>query len=162
MAARRRVVFIEEPVYDEAAAPHWERSRPARNVLVCRPHTPLEPGGFSDQQMPTLSTLMRELIQDERLNDDVVVWLYTPLALPLARMLRPRAVVYDCMDELSAFRFAPPRLLDREAELLQWADVVFTGGPSLYRGKKDRHANVHCFPSSVDAAHFSQARHIPE
>ena len=71
---------------------------------------------------------------------------------------RVRAVVYDCMDELSAFDHAPPALLDREADLLARADLVFTGGPSLYRAKRDRHPSVHCFPSSVDAAHFGQAR----
>jgi glycosyltransferase involved in cell wall biosynthesis len=37
------------------------------------------------------------------------------------------------------------------------ADIVFTGGQSLYRSKRDRHPNVHCFPSSVDATHFLQA-----
>src|SRR5436305_14501540 len=79
------------------------------------------------------------------------------MALPLAERLSPKAVVYDCMDELSAFKFAPPQLLEREADLLRRADVVFTGGPSLYRAKKDRHPNVHCFPSSVDAAHFAKA-----
>src|SRR5205807_3988698 len=47
---------------------------------------------------------------------------------------------------------------EREAELLRCADVVFTGGPSLFRAKKDRHFNVHCFPSSVDMAHFGKAR----
>jgi UDP-galactopyranose mutase len=67
-------------------------------------------------------------------------------------------MVYDCMDELSLFWGAPPELLAREAELLERADLVFTGGPSLYRAKQSRHPNVHCFPSSVDAAHFHQAR----
>jgi glycosyltransferase involved in cell wall biosynthesis len=84
------------------------------------------------------------------------------MALPLVRMLRPRAVIYDCMDELSAFMFAPPQLLQREAELLDWADIVFTGGPSLFRSKKDRHPNVHCFPSSVDAKHFRKARQLSD
>jgi len=161
MAAKRRVIFIEEPVHDEAA-PHWELSRPTQNVLVCRPHTPIAEETFSDEQMPVLSTMLRKLIQSEHINGNAVVWLYTPMALPLARMFEPLAVVYDCMDQLAAFRFAPPQLLDREAELIEWADVVFTGGPSLYRSKKDRHPNVHCFASSVDAAHFSQARHIEE
>jgi len=161
MAARRRVLFIEEPVHDEAA-PHWERSTPEKNVLVCRPHTPMTDSGFCDEQMPVLEDMLRELVKGEGLDGDIVAWLYTPMALPLARLMKPSAVVYDCMDELSAFRFAPPQLLEREAELLKWADVVFTGGPSLYKSKKDRHPHVHCFPSSVDAAHFRQARTIPE
>jgi UDP-galactopyranose mutase len=101
--------------------------------------------------------LLADLIEAEGLSD-TIAWLYTPMALPLAQTLMPKAVVYDCMDELSTFLYAPPQLLEREAELLRWADVVFTGGPSLYRAKKGRHANLHCFPSSVDADHFQQAR----
>jgi UDP-galactopyranose mutase len=62
------------------------------------------------------------------------------------------------MDELSKFRFAPPKLLDLEQELLDKADIVFTGGTSLFEAKKDRHPNVHCFASSVDRAHFAKAR----
>jgi glycosyltransferase involved in cell wall biosynthesis len=79
------------------------------------------------------------------------------MALPLARALAPDAVVYDCMDELSLFLGAPPELLAHEAELLKYADVMFTGGPSLFRAKQSRHPNVHCFPSSVDAGHFRLA-----
>ena len=60
-------------------------------------------------------------------------------------------------DELAAFRGAPKQLVQRENALLKLADLVFTGGPSLYRAKRDRHPQVHCFPSSVDAAHFHQA-----
>jgi UDP-galactopyranose mutase len=61
------------------------------------------------------------------------------------------------MDELSMFLNAPPELLAHESALLEWADLVFTGGPSLYRAKMGRHPNLHCFPSSVDASHFRQA-----
>lgn len=77
---------------------------------------------------------------------------------PVSRHIEAAAVVFDCMDELSAFRFAPAELKTLEAELMCAADVVFTGGYSLYEAKKDRHANIHPFPSSVDAAHFAQAR----
>ena len=34
------------------------------------------------------------------------------------------------------------------------ADLVFTGGYSLYEAKRSRHSSVHPFPSSVDLAHF--------
>jgi UDP-galactopyranose mutase len=156
MARARRVIFIEEPVYDESRAPHWEFDRAETNVLVCRPHTPVSEGGFNDRQMPQLKSLLGELLEREELND-FVLWFYTPMALPLAEDLNPRAVVYDCMDELSAFLHAPPQLLEREAALLERADLVFTGGPSLYRSKKGRHPRVHCFPSSVDAPHFAGA-----
>jgi len=66
--------------------------------------------------------------------------------------------VFDAMDELSKFKFAPAKLLDLEQELIDLADVVFTGGSSLYEAKKHRHDNIHCFPSSVDRAHFCKAR----
>jgi len=56
------------------------------------------------------------------------------------------------------FKNAPKQLLQRESALLNIADVVFTGGPSLYQSKRDRHANAHCFSSSVDAGHFRQAQ----
>lgn len=157
LASKRRVIFIEEPIFDDSAPLHWERSTPVPNVIVCRPHTPHKAEGFCDEQMPYLKNLLPKLIHRENLSD-YVVWFYTPMALPLAEMLEPRAIVYDCMDELSAFLNAPRQLLDREAELLKLADVVFTGGPSLYKAKKNRHPNVHCFSSSVDAKHFSTAR----
>ncbi|HEY1337773.1 MAG TPA: NAD(P)-binding protein, partial [Bryobacteraceae bacterium] len=106
--------------------------------------------------MPHLRELVRSLLEEEQLKD-YVLWFYTPMALPLAEGLTPLATVYDCMDELSAFLHAPPELLQREAALLERADLVFTGGPSLYGAKKDRHPHVYCFPSSVDAKHFAAA-----
>ncbi|HJT88707.1 MAG TPA: NAD(P)-binding protein, partial [Bryobacteraceae bacterium] len=106
--------------------------------------------------MPHLKKLMRDLVAKEQ-PSEYILWFYTPMALPLAEGLNPHAVVYDCMDELSAFLNAPPELLEREQELLQRADLVFTGGPSLYRAKQDRHPRVYCFPSSVDAKHFAAA-----
>lgn len=87
-----------------------------------------------------------------------ISWYYTPMALPFTDELNPEIVIYDSMDELSAFRFAPPQLLQLEAELFKKADVVFTGGNSLYQAKKDRHANIHSMPSSIDKIHFGKAR----
>jgi glycosyltransferase involved in cell wall biosynthesis len=86
-----------------------------------------------------------------------VVWFYTPMALPLLQGFDPALVIYDCMDELAAFKNAPKQLLQRESALLNIADLVFTGGPSLYQSKRERHANAHCFSSSVDAKHFQKA-----
>jgi UDP-galactopyranose mutase len=157
-----RVIFIEEPVPDPSGVLFWERSTPVPNVLVCRPHTPGESKGFSGDQLPHLKRLVAELVEEEDLHD-YLLWFYTAMALPLADGLKPQVIVYDSMDELSAFLGAPPELLEREEELFRRADIVFTGGPSLYRAKKDRHSNVHCFPSSVDTAHFSRARtELPE
>jgi UDP-galactopyranose mutase len=80
--------------------------------------------------------------------------------LPFSRHLQPDCTIYDCMDELANFRFAPPRLLEFEGELFDRADLVFTGGYSLYEAKRSHHPNVHPFPSSVDIAHFAEARAI--
>ncbi len=154
LAGGHRVIFIEEPVYDPSA--HWEIRRPEPNLLICIPHTPSESHGFTDGQMPILTRLVNELLAREHVRN-YVLWFYTPLALPLADGLSPSAVVYDCMDELSAFLNAPKQLLDREERLLKLADVVFTGGPSLYRAKKNRHSNAYCFSSSVDTAHYAKA-----
>jgi UDP-galactopyranose mutase len=156
-ARGRRVIFIEEPVPDASRPAGWEKLTPQDNILVCRPHSPAPQQGFHESQIPLMRSLVRSLLENEQVRE-YVLWFYTPLALPLAEGLQPKTVVYDCMDELSAFLHAPTQLLEREAQLLQFADLVFTGGPSLYRAKKDRHASVHCFPSSVDAAHFGKAR----
>ncbi|MBA4064284.1 MAG: UDP-galactopyranose mutase [Isosphaera sp.] len=155
LARTRPVLFVEEPVHDPTGA-GWDLREAAPNLTVCRPRTPAPAGGFCDAQYPHLAPLVRRLVGD-RAAGGYDLWFYTPMALPLADGLSPRVVAYDCMDELSAFQFAPPQLLDLEARLLARADVVFTGGPSLYRAKKDRHPNCHCFPSSVEAAHFARA-----
>lgn len=160
-AANRRVIFIEEPEYIEGVQAHWQRSMPEPNVLVCRARIPVLDAGFGDKQLALLTEMLAELIQEEELYN-YVAWLYTPMAVPLAKTLKPQVVVYDCMDELSAFKFAPVRLIEREKELLEWADLVFTGGPSLYGAKKDRHHSVHCFSSSVDTEHFRQATTLPD
>jgi len=153
LAAEHPIVFIEEPVHHESRT-FFNTYSPAPNILVCQPHTPVRQPGFHDDHLPHLQKLLRQLVRDY---DDHIAWFYTPMALPLLQELHPRLVVYDCMDALAAFKNAPKQLLQREGALLKEADIVFTGGPSLYRDKRDRHPNVHCFPSSVDAEHFKQA-----
>jgi glycosyltransferase involved in cell wall biosynthesis len=98
--------------------------------------------------------MVQQLLQDEELEDHLA-WFYTPMALPLLAELRPECVIYDCMDELSAFKGAPRQMRQRESALLKRADLVLTGGPSLYQSKRDLNPNVHCLPSSVDAAHYA-------
>src|SRR5262245_10794835 len=161
LAQTRRVFFIEEPVHDSSGVLSWDRSEPEPNVSICRPRTPVSTPGFNNEQTPHLRRLVQQLVEEENL-EDYLVWFYTPMALPVSEVLQPAAVVYDCMDELSAFLGAPPELLEREEQLLQKADVVFTGGPSLFRAKQNRHPNVHCFPSSVDAGHFAKANQAAE
>jgi UDP-galactopyranose mutase len=86
------------------------------------------------------------------------LWYYTPMPMAWTSHLKPTATVYDCMDELSAFKNAPPELKQRERELLDKADLVFTGGHSLFEAKREQHPNVYPFPSSIDVTHFAQAR----
>jgi UDP-galactopyranose mutase len=156
-AKDRRVVFIEEPVHDATSDPHWVERHYEPNVTACCLHTPVEKPGFCFEQMQWLEPAIKELI-DELGLEQYAAWFYTPMAMPLMGSISPSVVIYDCMDELSKFLHAPPELLELEQELLDVADLVFTGGPSLYRVKKDRHPAVYCFPSSVDAKHFAQGR----
>jgi len=151
-ARERRVYFVEEPIFDDGPD-RLEVTVSDENVQVVVPHLKhdtLDPDAAQ-------STLLNELLTQQTIVR-YVLWYYTPMALPIAQALEPLAIVYDCMDQLAAFKNAPPALLERERELFKRADVVFTGGYSLYEEKKHRHPNVHPFPSSVDVPHFAQAR----
>lgn len=147
------VFFFEEPEFHETNT-ELLKSSPMPNLTVCRPLTPVRVSGFHEDQMPYLRGMVRELTRDAA---SPIIWFYTPMALPLLEEIDPACVVYDCMDELAAFKNPLPHLLEHEDALLKRADVVFTGGPSLYAAKAGRNPNVHCFPSSVDIAHFRQA-----
>jgi glycosyltransferase involved in cell wall biosynthesis len=154
-AARdRRVWYIEEPVWeDDGPRLAIEERGPAITTV-----RPIVPAHWSEPEVDdAVSTMLQEFAEGAGI-ERPIAWYYTPMALPWSRWLRPAVTVYDCMDELSAFRFAPPRLGQLEAELFERADVVFTGGASLYHAKRERHPNVHAFPSSVDADHFRAAR----
>jgi UDP-galactopyranose mutase len=155
LARQYRILFMEEPVAD-ADEDFIEHLLPAPNVEVLRPHVTSSASGFHDDLLPVLQGQLARFLREHGI-EDYLVWFYTPMALPLAAELQPRAVIYDCMDELSAFKNAPRQLIQRENALYQMADLVLTGGPSLYRSKRERHHNVHCFSSSVDAAHFASA-----
>lgn len=153
-ARDRRVFFVEEPVWDDGPSRLEVSERPG-GVRVAVPRLPhgLAPEEVEAAQAALLSGLLAEHGISE-----YVLWYYTPMAVVFTQDLRPRAVVYDCMDELSLFRGAPPALLEREEKLLAAADLVFTGGQSLYEAKRERHPAVHAFPSSIEAEHFAQAR----
>lgn len=155
LARRRRVLFVEEPVHEDGP-PRWVCEEAAPGVTVCRAHTPVSAPGFHPDQMPVLRQMLATLLDAERVGR-CAAWFYTPMAVPLLDELDAETVVFDCMDELRLFAGAPPELADRERTLLAAADVVFTGGRSLFEARRDLHPNVHCFPSSVDAAHFRQA-----
>ncbi len=156
-ASTHRVVYFEEPRFTEDAHsdPSLDVRRSPEGVLVA---TPLLPAGLD---APAADTAQRELL--DRLLASLAaplaaVWFYTPMALDFAGHLRPAVTVYDCMDELTLFRGASPRLALLERRLLKQADLVFTGGRSLFEAKRRLHPHAHLFPSSVEAAHFRRAR----
>ena len=155
LAARWRIVFIEEPM-PNAEHSRMEKLTPAPGVEVWRAHVTGEHPGFHDDHIPEMQRLIANSMREQKVGD-YWLWFYTPMALPLAAGLSPRGVVYDCMDELNAFKNAPRQLVQRENALFKLADLVFTGGPSLYEHKRNRHPSVHCFASSVDANHFASA-----
>jgi UDP-galactopyranose mutase len=154
-AKTQRVFHVEEPICS-ADEPGLEVRLESSGVHVVVPHLP--EGLSEEESIHCQRLLLQKLFQDYAIGD-YVQWFYTPMALPLVQALpEPLACVYDCMDELSAFKNAPKALLEREKQLLERADVVFTGGQALYEAKRSLHHNIHPFPSSVDTAHFGQAR----
>lgn len=117
--------------------------------------------GYDETTNNRIQHLIHKVLKEYKI-ENYISWYYTPMALQFTSELTPEMVIYDSMDELSAFRFAPPQLLQFEEELFIKADVVFTGGNSLYQAKKSRHHNIHAMPSSIDKEHFGQARSIQQ
>ncbi len=156
MATTHQVIFFEEALSTDAAEP-WLEQRQEDNLQVLIPRLPASCQGEAaiDAQRRLLDAYL-----DDIAASDLIAWYYTPMSLPYSAHLKPRLTVYDCMDELSAFRGAPPSLVEQERRLMERADIVFTGGFSLFEAKRHLHANVHPFPSSVDIAHFGAARHV--
>jgi UDP-galactopyranose mutase len=151
-----RVYFVEEPVIDEhAAAPFLDERQTSSAVIVAVPHLP---AGLDETAAIAAQRALVDQLCLARGVRDPILWYYTPMAGAFSAHLGSSAVIYDCMDELSAFRFAPPRLCELEQSLLRRAHLVFTGGYSLYEAKRRQHPRVHAFPSSVDAQHFAAAR----
>jgi UDP-galactopyranose mutase len=158
-AARdRRVFFVEEPVFEDRPSMSFEPvDRDGVQVV-----TPRLPVAEAEDPQLSLKRMIDRLVREFGL-DAPVLWYYTPMALPWSDHLRRSATVFDCMDHLAGFKGAPAGLLALEGDLLRGADLVLTGGAQLYAAKRSLHPNVHCFPSSVDVAHFGAARRrLPE
>jgi UDP-galactopyranose mutase len=162
MSRRMDVTVVEEPVIGGDVA--TLRIREEGSVTVI---TPLLPegrgyeGGFGPRVNRTIRQLLAPLVPGwmARNGREPILWYYTPMALGAEPPgFEESLVVFDAMDELAAFRYAPTDLVEREAALMAQADLVFTGGPSLYRARQHRHPAVHCFPSGVEESHFAQAR----
>ena len=152
-AKEQRVFFIEEPVFFDGES-HFRVDKRDDGLNIVQPQ--IAHGTEPESIDQFLRNNLNDLI-DEYGIQDFIAWYYTPMMLGWSDHLEPVAVVYDCMDELSAFKNAPQELRDREAQLMAKADLVFTGGRSLYEAKREKHKSVHCFPSSIDADHFARA-----
>lgn len=152
-----RVFYIEEPLYTDAED-DYVIQQSKEKVWVVVPHLKKgAPGDVATRQRSILNRLF-----SDRSVSRYLFWYYTPMALQFSNHFTPMLTVYDCMDELSNFKFAPPQLKELEKELMGKADLVFTGGHSLYEAKKDQHAHIHPFPSSIDKSHFAKARNTQE
>ena len=157
-ARTRRVFFVEEPVFDAPAGePSVEIRTPQANITIVVPH--LAPGTSEAACVSAQQDTVDELLRTFDVTD-YVLWYWTPMSLRFTSHLAPTATIYDCMDELAGFAGAPPALKEMERELMRRANVMFTGGVSLYEAKRTMHRNVHAFPSSVEAAHFARARRV--
>ncbi len=169
-ARTRRVIFVEEPIFETSAglAPAGAVFRLNREPIGVPPATELagvvtaqpicrDPGVGGGPVLDEMyALLLKQLVASENIGR-YVLWFYTPMLLPAIRELSPEAIVYDAMDELSLFRFAPPELVSRERELLARAQVVFAGGRSLGEAKSQLHPKVFTLPSGVEIDHFRKA-----
>jgi UDP-galactopyranose mutase len=154
-ARKRRVFFVEEPIFGNCSMRLDVREAdPGVHVVV-----PYLPEGLRSEIAinAVMKDLTRQLLAAHGI-DEYIFWYYTPMALNYTDHFTPVAAVYDCMDELSAFKGANSQLPVLEKELFQNVDLVFTGGQSLYEAKRDQHPAVYAFPSSIDASHFGKAR----
>jgi UDP-galactopyranose mutase len=152
----QRVFFIEEPMFTDGDEKlHIENYN--ENLYVVTPN--LKHGLSTDEITKRLQKWITSLMLQMQVKR-YYSWYYTPMALPFTEHLNPELVIYDCMDELSAFKFAPADITQREKTLFAKADIVFTGGHSIYEHKKKAHHNIYSFPSSIDKTHFGKARKI--
>jgi Glycosyl transferases group 1 len=159
-AVRNRVFVIEEPFFDQDEnALEITRGSDLTNLWVVKLRVKRQTE--ADESLEILKDLLTQLITEHNISR-YLLWYYSPMALKYSDHLKPTIIVYDAMDELTAFKFAPPELKELESVLLSRADVVFTGGQSLYEAKKHLHHNIHAFPSSIDKAHFAKARYNKE
>jgi glycosyltransferase involved in cell wall biosynthesis len=153
------VIFFEEPVFEDLAedraTPRLDHSQPAAGIEVIVPRLA---HGLSEEQIVEAQRQLLDEMLLARGNTELLLWYLTPMSLAFTDHLKGNVTIFDCMDELSAFRGAPVRLVDMERELMARADVVFTGGYSLWEVKQRQHDNAHPVPSSVDIAHFAAAR----
>src|SRR5215208_2065551 len=156
-AKHYRVLVIEEPMFKPGIVPHMDLSTRPQGVTIA---VPMLPDGLDHEDVILEQRDLVEKLLGRESAGSRAFWYYTPMAMAFTSHLECDLCVYDNMDELSAFRGASQEMIDNEAELFRRADVVFTGGISLYEAKRNRHANVHGLPSSIDFDYFSKARRM--
>jgi len=149
------VYFFEEPIFDSKNDNYLSISRRGNLLNVVVPH--LTENGGAEAVNAALAALLDKFL-DNAVLDDWMFWYYTPMSYSFSSKFKPKLVIYDCMDELSAFKFAPKELIGLEKKLISRADLVFTGGHSLYEAKKLHHQNIFPFPSSIEKKHFAKAK----
>jgi len=159
-AVNNRVFVIEEPVY-EANSDYYEISKPNENANLWLVVLHVSKDTSAEKRNHTLKALVDSFMFSNNINK-YILWFYSPMALQYTEHLSPSLTVYDCMDELSAFKSPPAGIKEMEVCLLKRSDLVFTGGHSLYKAKKHLHDNIHPFPSSIDKSHFQVARVFKE
>lgn len=148
---KHKVLFIEEQI------PHVSLHGIPNIVEVSKNITALQPRIHHENFLKEYEELLDKYLPRFGIKDPVL-WFYGPGFEKLAEKVEHTAIVYDCMDEHSAFKNAYSEgLIKNERNLLAKADIVFTGGKSLFEAKKEFVKNIHCFPSSVDIAHFQKA-----
>lgn len=154
-AKQMRVFYIEEPVYGDSD--YCDVTKADENIWIVVPH--LIENLTEQDNISRRKDLLSKVFLEKAINE-YIFWYYTPMSLFVSDIFDPKLVIYDCMDELSAFKFAPAGLKESETKLFKKADLVFTGGYSLYEAKKHNHNQIYPFPSSIDKQHFQQARFI--
>lgn len=159
-AKQQRVFFVEEPIVNDETKARLDVSTHESGVRVVIPYIPVSAWEAGDGEI-VLQQLFDELFMNQNIRN-YFFWYYTPMAYEWTKHKEPQAIVYDCMDELSAFKNAPPQLIEREKEIFKVADLVFTGGQSIFEAKRDKHERVFAFPSSIEVEHFAKARKITE
>ncbi|TIX46192.1 MAG: glycosyltransferase family 1 protein [Mesorhizobium sp.] len=152
---QQQLIYFEEPIFDERRHPSMRVNDISSTIRIV---TPLISVGTSATRADAIQRRFVDQIVASTPHDRLTAWYYTPMALRFSDHLACDVCVYDCMDELSAFKNAPAELTQLEKALLQRADIVFTGGQSLYEAKRSLHRSIFPFPSSIDIAHFHQAR----
>lgn len=158
---RHRVLFVEEPRLEPALPSSTIRVREVAdfpNILILQMSFPAsragEPDWLDGERRRLLQSFLAAPIGAKFVKP--VQWFYDPKAVTaFAGQMDERAIVYDCMDQLSQFRYAAADLAKRERELLTLSDVVFAGGPRIWEEKSKYNANCFCFGCGVDVEHFA-------